>query len=92
MTQKSSAAIALVPTSEPTVSQKIAALNAEAKAMAADHLTATLAEMKKLSDDLADVAAAEIGVSPGIKERARKLSDSLLDEIEQIVGLRNRVG
>jgi signal transduction histidine kinase len=92
MPAKTTAALALVQDDKPamTTAEKIASLQTEALMLADTLLNDTLADLKTISDRLHDVASVKLGVPPGIKDRAERLSDHILNEIEQIVSIKAR--
>lgn len=71
---------------------RIAELNKAAAVLTAELLDNTLNSMRATSEMLHDLSMAGEGVPVGIRTRAKQVSDSLLDEIQQLVALRNRTG
>ncbi|UTC29669.1 hypothetical protein BAJUN_00390 [Bajunvirus bajun] len=74
-----------------TTAQRVAALNAQARALAKEDVTAFAAEVAALSKRAAEIAEMGDAVPVGVRERASKMVMSLEGDAGHIISVLNKV-
>ena len=75
-----------------TVAQRVRRLQAEAKALAKDHVSSLLASMTETEGLAREIASGGEIYHPGAQERARRIADELASQRATLEAIARRVG
>lgn len=83
--------VAALPAPKPeTVAQRVRRLQAEARALASDHVATLARSMVDLSNMAADIAGGGDAYHPGTREAARQLADELESRLLTLTAIMSR--